>query len=81
MAARAPFRPAAKGDRLHLGRRPAAGVDRDVLIAEVTPLMNGLQLQRRLDPDGVDMAAVFADYIQGVRRAISVRPTDTSSAC
>ena len=40
-------------------------------------MMDGLQLQWLLDPDHVDMATTFADYISGVRRAISVYPTDT----
>jgi AcrR family transcriptional regulator len=51
-------------------------VDCDALAAEIIAMMDGLQLQWLLDPDHLDMAAVFADYIQGVRRAISIHPTD-----
>jgi uncharacterized protein (UPF0254 family) len=40
-------------------------------------MMDGLQLQWLLDPDDVDMAATFVDYIAGVRRAISVNPPET----
>ena len=57
-----------------------ADVDCDALAAEIIAMMDGLQLQWLLDPDGVDMATTFADYIQGVRRAISVHPTDTATA-
>ena len=39
-------------------------------------MMNGLELQWLLDPHGLDMAAVFADHTQSVRRAISVQPTN-----
>jgi AcrR family transcriptional regulator len=49
-------------------------VDCDALAAEIIAMMDGLQLQWLLDPDGVDMASTFADYIQGVRRAISAHP-------
>jgi AcrR family transcriptional regulator len=53
-------------------------VDCDALAAEIIAMMDGLQVQWLLDPDGVDMDAVFADYIGGVRRVISAQPTDTS---
>ena len=46
------------------------GVDCDALAAEIIAMMDGLQVQWVLDPAQVDMAAVFADYIDGVRRAI-----------
>ena len=49
-----------------------ADVECDALAAEIIAMMDGLQVQWLLDPDRVDMAAVFADYIQGVRRAIRV---------
>ena len=41
--------------------------------------MDGLQVQFLLDPDRVNTAAVFADYIQGVRRAIMAHTTDTAT--
>ena len=50
------------------------GVDGGALAAEIVALMDGLQAQWLLDPDGVDMAAVFAGYIRGVCRAISAHP-------
>ena len=80
MAAGAPFRPAAKGHPSASGPPARSRRGRDVLANEVIALTNVLQLPRRLDQNGMDMAAVFADYTQGVRRAISVGPTDTSSA-
>jgi AcrR family transcriptional regulator len=54
-------------------------VDCDALAAEIIAMMDGLQLQWLLDPDGIDMATTFADYIQGVRRAITAHPTDTTA--
>jgi AcrR family transcriptional regulator len=47
-----------------------ADVDCDALAAEIIAMMDGLQVQWVLDPEQVDMAAAFADYVQGVRRAI-----------
>jgi AcrR family transcriptional regulator len=45
--------------------------DCDAVAAEVIAMMDGLQVQWVLNPDQVDMAAVFADFITGVRRAIA----------
>lgn len=45
-------------------------VDCDALAAEIVAMMDGLQVQWVLNPDQVDMAAVFADYIAGLRRAV-----------
>jgi hypothetical protein len=41
-------------------------------------MMDGLELPVAPDPDRLDMAAIFADYIQDVRRASSVQPADTA---
>jgi AcrR family transcriptional regulator len=49
-------------------------VDCDALAAEIIAMMDGLQVQWVLNPDQVDMAAVFADYIAGVRRSVRVEP-------
>jgi AcrR family transcriptional regulator len=52
--------------------------DTDAVAAEIIALMDGLQVQWLLNPDQVDLAAVFAHYIRGVRDAISAggRPSD-----
>ena len=49
-------------------------VDCDALAAEIIAMMDGLQVQWVLNPDQVDMAAVFADYIIGVRVAVRADP-------
>ena len=49
-----------------------ADVDCAALAAEIIAMMDGLQVQWVLNPEQVDMAAVFADYIGGVRRAVRV---------
>ncbi len=56
--------------------RPDA--DTDAVAAEIIAMMDGLQVQWLLNPDQVDLAAVFAHYIRGVRDAISAggRPSD-----
>ena len=46
-------------------------VDCDAVAAEIIAMMDGLQVQWVLNPDQVDMAAVFADFISGVRRVIA----------
>jgi AcrR family transcriptional regulator len=46
-------------------------VDCDAVTAEIIAMMDGLQVQWVLNPDQVDMAAVFADFIAGVRRVIA----------
>jgi AcrR family transcriptional regulator len=48
--------------------RPDA--DCDALAAEIVAMMDGLQVQWVLNPDQVDMAAVFADYVAGLRREL-----------
>jgi AcrR family transcriptional regulator len=50
------------------------GVDCDALAAEIIAMMDGLQVQWVLNPDQLDMAAVFADYIAGVRAAVRADP-------
>ena len=54
-------------------------VDCDALAAEIIAMMDGLQVQWVLNPDQVDMARVFADYIAGLRRAVRAEPV-TSAA-
>jgi len=46
-------------------------VDCDAVAAQVIAMMDGLQVQWVLNPDQVDMAAVFANFIAGVRRVIA----------
>jgi hypothetical protein len=42
------------------------------LAAEIIAMMDSLQMRWLVDPDEIDMAAVFHHYIQSVRRAIGV---------
>ena len=53
-------------------------VDADAVAAEIIAMMDGLQVQWLLNPDQVDLAAVFAHYIRSVRDAVSAggRPSD-----
>lgn len=46
-------------------------VDVDAVAAEIIAMMDGLQVQWLLNPDHVDLAAVFAHYVHGLRNAIS----------
>jgi len=46
-------------------------VDCDAVAAQIIAMMDGLQVQWVLNPDQVDMAAVFANFISGVRRVIA----------
>jgi len=48
-----------------------AEVDCDAVAAQIIAMMDGLQVQWVLNPDQVDMAAVFANFIAGVRRVIA----------
>jgi len=48
-----------------------AEVDCDAVAAEIIAMMDGLQVQWVLNPDQVDMAAVFANFMSGVRRVIA----------
>ena len=48
-----------------------ADVDADAVAAEIIAMMDGLQVQWLLNPDQVDLAAVFAHYIRGLRDGIS----------
>ncbi|GAA1643529.1 TetR/AcrR family transcriptional regulator [Actinoplanes couchii] len=47
-----------------------ADVDCDAQAAGILAMMDGLQVQWLLAPERFDMAAVFADYVAMVRRAI-----------
>jgi AcrR family transcriptional regulator len=49
-------------------------LDCDAIAAEIIAMMDGLQVQWVLNPDQVDMARVFADYIAGLRRAVRAEP-------
>src|SRR5918997_703934 len=58
-----------------------AGIDRgeirrdtdcDAVAAETIAMMDGLQVQWVLDPERVDMARLFRNYIENVRRAVQV---------
>lgn len=42
------------------------GLDVDACGRQIVAMMDGLQLQWLLDPDRMDMAAVFRDYIEGL---------------
>ena len=46
-------------------------VDCDAVAAQIIAMMDGLQVQWVLNPDEVDMAAVFSHFISGVRRVIA----------
>jgi len=46
-------------------------VDCDAVAAQIIAMMDGLQVQWVLNPDQVDMAAVFANFMSGVRRVIA----------
>ncbi|WP_280262420.1 TetR/AcrR family transcriptional regulator [Nocardia wallacei] len=52
----------------------AAGTDTAALARQVTAMMDGLQLQWLLDPENVDMAALFRAYIDGVIARVSPAP-------
>jgi AcrR family transcriptional regulator len=49
-------------------------VDCDAVAAEIIAMMDGLQVQWVLNPDQIDMARVFADYIASLRRAVRAEP-------
>ena len=49
-------------------------VDCDALAAEIIAVMDGLQVQRLFNPDQVDMPAVFAYYVAGLRRVVRTLP-------
>jgi AcrR family transcriptional regulator len=46
--------------------------DSDAVAAEVIAMMDGLQVQWVLDPERIDMARLFAHYIETVRQAVGV---------
>jgi AcrR family transcriptional regulator len=53
-----------------------ADIDCDALAAEIIAMMDGLQVHWLLNPDQIDLAAVFAHYIDGVRDAVKAQPPD-----
>jgi AcrR family transcriptional regulator len=54
-----------------------ADTDCHAIAAQIIAMMDGLQVQWLLNPDQIDLAAVFAHYIRGVRAAISAGPGRT----
>lgn len=54
-----------------------ADIDPDTVCAQVFAMMDGLQLQWLLDPDRVDMAALFRDYIEQLIARVLAAPTTT----
>jgi AcrR family transcriptional regulator len=48
--------------------------DSDAVAAEIIAMMDGLQVQWLLNPDQVDMARLFAHYIETLRAAIQTTP-------
>ena len=51
-------------------------VDCDALAAEIVAMMDGLQVQWVLNPDEVDMAAAFADYVAGLHRVLRTQDVE-----
>ena len=47
------------------------GVDAEAVAAQIIAMMDGLQVQWVLNPEHVDMSALFALYLDGVRRGIT----------
>jgi AcrR family transcriptional regulator len=47
-----------------------ADIDCDALAAQIIAMMDGLQVQWILDPEHIDMAALFAGFIDGIRRLV-----------
>jgi AcrR family transcriptional regulator len=47
--------------------RIAAGIDPHVLAPQLIAMFDGLQVQWLLEPDAVDMSAVFADFLDRLR--------------
>ena len=52
--------------------RIRAGVDADALAARLVAVIDGLQQQWLIDPESVDMTAVFRDYLREMIAAIRV---------
>ena len=50
-------------------------VDHEAVAAEIIAMMDGLQVQWVLDPEGIDMRALFTHYLDGVRRELRARPS------
>jgi AcrR family transcriptional regulator len=51
-----------------------ADVDPEAVAVQTFAMMDGLQVQWVLDPERVDMGALFASYLDGVRRDIQADP-------
>ena len=47
-----------------------ADVDCQAIAAQVLAMMDGLQVQWVLDPDEIDMPAIFADYVDQLKRTL-----------
>jgi AcrR family transcriptional regulator len=48
-------------------------IDCESLAAEIIAMIDGLQVQWLLDPEHIDMVAIFSHYIQGVRESAGTR--------
>jgi len=48
-------------------------IDCESLAAEIIAMIDGLQVQWLLDPEHIDMVAIFSHYIQGVRESARTR--------
>ncbi len=57
-----------------------ADLDVAALAGQIVATIDGLQLQWLLDPERVDMAAFFDDYIEGLIARIRVEDSDDSGA-
>jgi AcrR family transcriptional regulator len=55
-----------------------ADLDCQSLAAEIIATIDGLQVQWLLNPEDVDMVAVFTHYIDGVRERVRARGRETS---
>ncbi|GAB2711602.1 TetR/AcrR family transcriptional regulator [Nocardia thraciensis] len=58
----------------------AAATDTAAVARQVTAMMDGLQLQWLLDPENVDMAALFRAYIDDLAARISAAPEPATRA-
>jgi hypothetical protein len=45
----------------------ASGIDARALAPQLIAMFDGLQLQWLLDPEAVDLSAVFADFLERLR--------------
>ena len=60
--------------------RVDADLDPEMLAPQILAMFDGLQIQWLLDPDGVDMVAVFEDFLGGCGRASASREVSCRAA-